>query len=123
MAKTISINTAGTNLPIWTPSAGKKPVITNIHLTVDGNSTVTISDGPLLTGDLLVKGSFKAQSGQSYFVPISFRLPHVAQNGSSCKLSTDLTFELRAQSLGSFVWRQRSSTEQFTSSARDGFMM
>ena len=86
-AKTISINTAGTDQPIWIPSPGKKPVISDIHFTVDGNSTVTISDGPIVTGDYLVKGTFKSVAGQSQFVPVSFRLPHVSHHNGTIYIS------------------------------------
>lgn len=83
IVKNVFCNGSSYNLPIWIPAAGKKPVITDILLTIDATAIVTISDGAVALNDWVVYAPVKITAGDSKIISQSFRMPHVAhQNGT-----------------------------------------
>lgn len=73
-----SYSAAVSNGTIWAPVASDHRLyISDIHFTVDANTTVTFSDGSYAQNFHIFRGGFKPPSGTSQYVPISFSLPHV----------------------------------------------
>jgi hypothetical protein len=77
------------NHPLWVPAPLKKPVITDIHFTVDDETKIMITDGAVGLGSYLFNAHFKPGAGKTEYVPLSFRTPHVTTRDGTVYYSQD----------------------------------
>lgn len=72
------------NDPLWpAPSVvGDYICVTDICFTVDANTNITFACNYATSSDIIFKGAFKPPSGQSTFIPVNFRVPHVCSAGT-----------------------------------------
>lgn len=77
-SKTVNFSAGGNNQAAWTPSAGHRLVVSDVHYTVtDATTVITLSDGSLAQGLYIQHGHYKPPNNEAVQVAISFSLPHV----------------------------------------------
>jgi len=84
VVKSIFCSGSAYNTPVWVPAAGKKAVITDVHLSVDATAVITLSDGAVSLNDWIIYSSVKVTAGDSKIISENFRTPHVShQSGGT----------------------------------------
>lgn len=88
-ARSFNYSAAVSNGTIWAPSTvDHRLYVSDIHFTVDANTTVIFSDGSSAENQTIFSGAFKPSPSTAQFVPISFTLPHVFSNTNRALMLT-----------------------------------
>jgi hypothetical protein len=84
VVKSVFSSGSAYNKPVWVPAAGKRAVVTDVHLSVDATAVITLSDGAVSLNDWIIYSSLKVAGGDSKIISENFRTPHVThQSGGT----------------------------------------
>jgi len=93
----ITIAAAGT-YPVWTPSSGRRFVLTNAFISTDAAMRVALVDGADIAGSRIIDGAFGVNGGASpNLVPVPFPARSV---GNVLQVVTDGAGNVRVQVRG-----------------------
>jgi len=91
-----SYTTQQTGVALWTPTSGKKFVVTDYTFSVEGSAIVTVFDQTDATGNRLFNSDLKVTAGTSILIDHAYTLPFVsAATNNVLKLTTSAAITIR----------------------------
>jgi len=91
-----SYTTQQTGVALWTPTSGKKFVVTDYTFSVEGSAIVTVFDQTDATGNRLFNAELKVTAGTSILIDHAYTLPFVsAATNNILRLTTSAAITIR----------------------------